>query len=193
MKYIVRFNQHAAAIGYGDNSLYHAFYHRLCTWIKDDMAHHGKPNNLHDMRNLAQEFNVQYWTRKTDIACENCDKPSSSSSSSSKLKGSGSNLSSYNSTAPKSSNSGSAGSASSSSSSSGTAKKPYADKLGKDGKLMPEEKERHCTNNLCMFCGSKHKTEDCNKRKAAASMHGHAAEVSEPPASTDLAPSESEK
>ena len=49
MKYIVRFNQHAAVIGYGDNSLCYAFYHGLCTQIKDDMAHHGKPNNLHDM------------------------------------------------------------------------------------------------------------------------------------------------
>ena len=193
MKYIVRFNQHAAAIGYGDNSLYHAFYHRLCTWIKDDMAHHGKPNNLHDMWNLTQELNMWYWTWKTEIVCKNCDKTSSPSSSSSKPKGLGSNSSSYNSMVPKSSNSGSTGSASSTSSSLGAAKKPYADKLGKDGKLMPEEKECRHTNNLFMFCSSKHKTEDCNKRKAMASTCGCAAEVSEPPASTDLAPSELEK
>ena len=195
MKYIVCFNQHAAVIGYGDNSLCHAFYRGLCTQIKDDMAHHGEPNNLHDMRNLAQELDARYWTRKTEIAHENHDKPSSSSSSSSsKPKGSGSNSnSSYNSTVPKSSNSGSVGSASSTPSSSGATKKPYADKLGKDGKLTPEEKEHHHMNNLCMFCGSKHKTEDCNKCKAVASTHGHAAEVSEPPISTDLALSESEK
>ena len=190
MKYIVCFNQHTAVIGYGDNSLRYAFYCGLCIWIKDDMAHHGKPNNLHDMWNLAQELDTWYWTQKTKIVHENLDKPSFSSSSS-KPKGSGSNLSSsYNSMAPKSSNPGSVGSTSSTSSSLGTAKKPYADKLGKDSKLMPEENECRCMNNLCMFCGSKHKIEHCNKCKAMAFAGGHAAEVSEPPASTDSAPSE---
>ena len=94
---------------------------------------------------------------------------------------------------PKSSNSGSTGDASSSSSSLDTTKKPYADRLGNDGKLTPEEKEHCCMNNLCMFCGSKYKTEDCNQCKAVASACGHAAEVSEPSTSTDLALLESEK
>ncbi len=87
--------------------------------------------------------------------------------------------------APKSSNSNSSGSASN--------PKPYADELGKDGHLTQEEKDRCQKNNLCMFCGNKHKTEDCNKCKAAASAKGHAAEVEEPaPASEDPAPTEPE-
>ncbi len=56
MKYMVQFNQYASQVGYGDNSLCHAFYRGLCTRIKDDMAHHGKPNNLRDMRFLAQSL-----------------------------------------------------------------------------------------------------------------------------------------
>ncbi len=87
--------------------------------------------------------------------------------------------------APKSSNSNSSGSASN--------PNAYADKLGKDGCLTQEEKDRHRKNNLCMFCGGKHKTEDWNKCKAAAPAKGRAAEVEEPvPASEDLAPSELE-
>lgn len=154
IKYIVHFNQHAAVIGYGDNSLCYAFYCRLCTWIKDDMAHHDKPNNLHDMQTLAQKLDTWYWTQKAKIMCKNHDKPSSFSFS--KPKGSGSNLSPfYNFAVPKPSSSGSAGSNLSSSSSLGAAKKPYADKLSKDGKLMPKEKEHCHMNNLCMFCGNK--------------------------------------
>ncbi len=187
MKYMVQFNQYTSQVGYGDNSCCHAFYHRLCTCIKDNMAHHGKPNNLCDMCFLAQELNAHYWTWRTEISCENWENKSSSSySNNPKSKGSNSNPSSSTSgLGPKSSNSNSLGSASN--------PKPYAEKLGKDGHLTQEEKDCHRKNNLCMFCGSKHKTEDCNKCKAMASTKGCAAEVEEPtPASEDPAPLEPE-
>ncbi len=130
---------------------------------------------------------LAFWTRRTEISHENWENKSSGFIfQQPKPKGSSSNPSSltYRS-APKSSNSNSSGSASN--------PKPYADKLGKDSHLTQEEKDRRQKNNLCMFCGSKHKTEDCNKRKAMASAKGHAAEVEEPtPASEDLAPMEPE-
>ncbi len=186
MKYMVQFNQYASQVGYSNNSLCHAFYRGLCTCIKD-MAHHRKPNNLRDMRFLAQELDTCYWTQRTKISCENQENKSSSSySNNPKSKGSSSNPSSSTSrSAPKSSNSNSSGSASN--------PKPYADKLGKDGHLTQEENDRRRKNNLCMFCGGKHKTEDCNKCKAAAPAKGCAAEVEEPiPASEDPALSEPE-
>ncbi len=188
MKYMVQFNQYASPqVGYGDNSLHHAFYHGLCTCIKDDMAHHRKPNNLCNMHFLAQELDAHYWTWRTKISHENQENKSSGSySNNPKSKGSSSNPSSLTSRlAPKSSNSNSSGSTSN--------PKPYADKLGKDGHLTQEEKDRHRKNNLCMFCEGKHKTEDCNKRKATASAKGRAVEVEEPaPASEDPAPMEAE-
>ncbi len=168
---MVRFNQYASQVGYSNNFLHHAFYRGLCTHIKDDMAHHGKPNNLHDMRFLAQELNACYWTRRTEISCENQENKSSSSYS--------------NNPKSKGSNSNSLGSVSN--------PKPYADKQGKDGCLTQEEKDHHQKNNLCMFCGNKHKTKDCNKCKAVASTKGCAAEVEEPtPASEDPALTELE-
>ncbi len=151
------------------------------------MAHHRKPSNLCDMRFLAQELDARYWTRRTEISHENRENKSSSSySNNPKSKGSSSNPSSSTSgSAPKSSNSNSSGSASN--------PKPYADKLGKDSRLTQEEKDHCQKNNLCMFCGGKHKTEDCNKPKAMAAAKGRAAEVEEPaPASEDPAPMELE-
>ncbi len=151
------------------------------------MAHHGKHNNLHNMCFLAQELNTRYWTRRTKISCENQENKSSDSySNNPKSKGSSSNSSSSTSgLALKSSDSNSSGSTSN--------PKPYADKLGKDGHLTQEEKDHRRKNNLCMFCGGKHKTEDCNKRKAMASTKGRAVEVEESaPASEDLALSEPE-
>ena len=126
---------------------------------------------------LAQELDTHYWTQRTKISRESRDTKYSGSSNNLKPKGSNSSASG---STPKSTDSNSAGSTS--------APKPYADKLGKDGRLTQEEKDRCKKNNLCMFCGGKHKTDDCNKRKAAASAKGHAAEVEElAPASEDLA------
>ena len=115
------------------------------------------------MHFLAQELDTHYWTWRTRISHENWENKSSGSySNNPKSKGSSSNSnSSASSFTLKSSDSNSLGSASN--------PKPYADKLGKDGHLTQEEKDCRQKNNLCMFCESKHKTEDCNKRKAAAS------------------------
>ncbi|SJL05252.1 uncharacterized protein ARMOST_08618 [Armillaria ostoyae] len=142
------------------------------------MAHHGKPNNLHDMRFLTQELNARYWTRRTEISHENWGNKTSSSYP--------------NNPKPKSSNSNSNSSDSTSSGSASTPK-PYADKLGKDSCLTQEEKDCHKKNNLCMFYGGKHKTDNCNKHKAVAFIKGHAAEVEDSaPASEEPAPLELE-
>ncbi len=149
--------------------------------IKDDMAHHRKPNNLCNMCFLAQELDAHYWTWRTEISHENWENKSSGSYPNiPKSKGSNSNSSSSTSRlALKSSNSNSLGSASN--------PKPYADKLGKDSHLTQEEKDCRWKNNLCMFCGNKHKTEDCNKCKAVLQKLKNL-----PPASEDLALSEPE-
>ncbi len=151
------------------------------------MAHHGKPNNLCDMHFLAQELDTCYWTWRTEIACENQENKSSGSySNNPESKGSNSNSNSSTSRlAPNSCNSNSSGSTSN--------PKPYADKLGKDNHLTQEGKDPRQKNNLCMFCGGKHKTKDCNRWKAMASAKGCATEVEEPaPASEDLALTELE-
>jgi len=45
----------------------------------------------------------------------------------------------------------------------------YSSKLGKDGKLTPQERQRRLDNNLCLFCGtSGHVAKDCSKPSSAA-------------------------
>ncbi|SJK99887.1 uncharacterized protein ARMOST_03198 [Armillaria ostoyae] len=126
-------------------------------------------------------------TRRTKISHENWNNKSSGLySNNPKSKGSSSNSNSLASgTTPKALDSTFSGSTST--------PKLYANKLGKDSHLTQEEKDLCKKNNLCMFCGGKHKTDDCNKCKATASTKGHAAEVEDPsPASEEPAPSESE-
>ena len=44
----------------------------------------------------------------------------------------------------------------------------YANKLGKDGKLLPKEHQRRIDNNLCLLCGSdSHKVTECPKSTRA--------------------------
>ena len=48
-------------------------------------------------------------------------------------------------------------------------KNPNADKLGKNGKLMPKEQDRHFKLLLCFFCGlAGHKVSDCPHAKKSA-------------------------
>ena len=68
--------------------------------------------------------------------------------------------------------------------------RPYVDKLGKDGKLTPEEKKRRWENHLCLFCGGAgHTVETCPKKAAAAKAR--AAEVTSDPEVEEEAESES--
>ena len=81
----------------------------------------------------------------------------------------------------ESSSSSSSSSKPKSNSSGGKANNPTLDgKLGKDGKLTPEERQRRLDNNLCLVCGSKdHHARDCprssNKVKARAAKTSESA------------------
>ncbi|KAJ3560477.1 hypothetical protein NP233_g10816 [Leucocoprinus birnbaumii] len=73
-------------------------------------------------------------------------------------------------------------SGSSSNNSHPAAKKPdLTDKLGKDGKLTNEEKQRRVREGLCGYCGlGKHKIVDCHKRQANEKARGRKADASTP-------------
>lgn len=72
---------------------------------------------------------------------------------------------------PNSSNSKSNSKSKSNSSSKSSDKlkpNPIADKLGKDGKLTSEERERRMKEKLCLYCGKAgHKAPECDKAAAA--------------------------
>jgi len=167
-KYFIKFQQLAARVKWGDAALRRQAYNGLAKRIKNDMVHHHKPNSLQGLRVLAQLIDSRYWERRAEISRENGTSGSSGnksehqsdSSKSDSKSGKGSSHS------KQKNNSGSKGSTS-------DQKKPDPDlssKLGKDGKLTPQERQRRLDNNLCLFCGtSGHVAKDCPKSSSASS------------------------
>jgi len=182
LKYNVEFTRLAVRTGWDDSVLRHRYYSGLAERIKDVMGQQGKPTNLDDMRALAHSIDSRYWERTREKSrsgkskADTSDKSDHKSDKSDDKNKSGSN--SGNNKFKGKSNSGKPASTSASSSSTPS----IADKLGKDGKLTPQERQRRFDNNLCLFCGGTgHTAKDCSKASSsAAKTKARAAQVSEP-------------
>jgi hypothetical protein len=155
------------------------------------MVHSPAPPTLAAYRAKVLEIDNRYWRReeekKREVArtsgggsggkTSSPQKKGSSNSSSQNTssQGSGSNSNNQGSGQKKPWNNKSSGSSGSSSgnksgsSNSAGAPKPYANLLGPDGKLTQAERDRRKKFNLCMFCGGKHKAENCDKKKQSDS------------------------
>ncbi|KAK7451755.1 hypothetical protein VKT23_012434 [Stygiomarasmius scandens] len=162
-KYTVKFNQYAALVHWDHTALHYFFCKGLAPCLKDELVHVVEACTLCKLRKQVSKLDNCYWQHHFECAREQKLHPSSSSTSSSfNNKSNSVNSSGGSSSSKPQSNSNYGGSNNSSNN-----KKPYADKLGKDGKLNQAERERRRKNNLCMFCGGNHKLDDCNKRKKA--------------------------
>src|ERR1700679_1126165 len=176
LKYNVEFTRLAVRTGWDASVLRPRYYSGLADRIKDVMGQQGNPAPLEDMRTLAHTIDSRHWERsreksrsgksKTDASDKSDhrsdktdDKNKSGSSSGNKSKGKPASTSGASSSAPS-----------------------IADKLGKDGKLTPQERQRRFDNNLCLFCGGTgHTAKDCSKASSsAAKTKARAAQVSEP-------------
>ncbi|CDO76473.1 hypothetical protein BN946_scf184869.g1, partial [Trametes cinnabarina] len=186
-KYITQFNRLATQVRWGRAALRYQFYKGLPARLKDRISEVGKSDSLEELRNLAQSLDHRYWERKAEQARES----SGGSKSSSGTSGKSTSESKPSSSSRPSQSSGSTPSTSSSTTpraSSGTPKtpskqatKPYADKLGKDGKLTQEERQRHFTNNLCLFCGGRGHVSAVCPKKTNTPAKGRAAQTSKNP------------
>src|SRR5882672_10425815 len=137
--------------------------------IKDDMVHHNKPNTLTGLRKLVQAIDARYWEHKGELSHKTRTSGSSGNKSDNISDSAKSDNKSGKSKSKQKDNSGSTQSKGSSS----DLKKSTPDlssKLGKDGKLMPQERQRRLDNKLCLFCGtSGHVAKDCPKSTSASS------------------------
>ena len=202
-KYVVDFYRLAAEVGWDDKALCRRFYKNLPARLKNEISRLGKPKTLAEMRALSQQLDHRHWERDEEIRQENSQRKTGSSNPSSnshtgnphpanhsdkshdkhKPKQSSHNHQSSNPHPnPKPSHAGH-----NHNHTSGTQKAPpppeYANKLGKDGKLTPEERERHQTNKLCLFCGHPgHTVNNCPKSTSNASkVRGRASTLAQNP------------
>jgi hypothetical protein len=177
VKYNVEFNRLSIRTGWDENVLRHRYYSGLAERIKDVMGQQGKPQTLDAMKALAHSIDSRHWERlreksrtgkgKSDTP-EKSDKPKSDDKKHSHASGSNnnSNNSSNKGKQKENSNNNNKGKPATSSGNSTS----ISDKLGKDGKLTPQERQRRFDNHLCMFCGgSGHSAKDCPKSTSSAS------------------------
>ena len=157
-RYNVEFNEYSILSGYNDQALYTQYYKGLALCIKDALVFSGKLATLNELHTCAQALDLQYWERKDE------EKPRGVSSSRTVRATSSSNSLKGQTTHPKSSSR----SSTPGSSSSSKGKKPnLTNVLRPDSKLLPEEKECHKKNNLCLICTSKdHYSDKCPSCKA---------------------------
>lgn len=164
VKYNVDFNRLAIRTGWDDSVLRHRYYSGLAERIKDIMGQQGKPASLEAMKTLAHSIDSRHWERLREKS-RSTKKPDTNNNKSDskpddkKAPTSGNNNNKQNNKSDKS--------ASSSGNSKSTSAPP---KLGKDGKLTQEERQRRFDNNLCMFCGGVgHTAAACTKSSSNAS------------------------
>jgi Retrotransposon gag protein len=177
VKYNVEFNRLAIRTGWDDSVLRHRYYSGLAERIKDIMGQQGKPATLEAMKTLAHSIDSRHWERLREKSragkgkSDKPDKPDAKSDDKSDDKGkkpaSGNNSNSNNNNNKNNkSNAGKPGKPASSSGNTAS----ISDKLGKDGKLTPQERQRRFDNNLCLFCGGVgHSAKDCPKSSSSAS------------------------
>ena len=176
VKYNVEFNRYAVQTGWDDSVLRHRYYSGLAERIKDIMGQQGKPATLDGMKSLAHTIDARHWERLREKSRANKGKPDNSKSdnkSDNKNKSSTSgnnnnsnNKKTHNHNHNKSNDNNKSAKQSTSSGNSST----LSDKLGKDGKLTSQERQRRFDNHLCMFCGcTGHTAGNCPKSSSSAS------------------------
>jgi len=160
VKYNVEFNRLSIRTGWDDSVLRHRYYTGLAERIKDIMGQQGKPGTLEGMKTLAHSIDARHWERAREKS--RSKKPDSDKSDKSdEKKDSASNNSKKNNKSDNKS-----GKQPSSSGNSAA----LSEKLGKDGKLTSQERQRRFDNHLCMFCGGVgHSAKECPKSTSSAS------------------------
>ena len=147
--YFMEFNCLASCIQWGDHALLGQAYKGLARRIKNEMVYHDWPVTLWDLRKLVQAINHRYWERKAEVTHK--ANPMSRVNPRNDPK-TGKN--------PKAVPKGKAP----------ENPKPNPDltgKLGKDGKLTPQECQRCMDNSLCLFCRKTgHIAKECPKSTA---------------------------
>ena len=199
-EYMTKFREYKAFLKWHDSAFHYQFHRGLASRIKNHLVFREKTKTLEELMTAAQEADIRHWERQREIQREKARKPppahnppksapsgntsgtpANHSGSNNQGRGSNRNQGRQYNPAPKPSSSGS--SSNHSSNNSGNSSSTFlSGKLGKDGKLTPEERQRRFDNKLCMFCAKPgHVAKDCKKAtSSAAKARAASAPVSAP-------------
>ena len=177
IKYNIEFNRLSVRTNWNDAVLRHRYYSGLAERIKDIMGQQGKPTTLEAMKTLAHQIDSRHWERLREKSRsgkskseDKSDDKKTDKNSKSDDKGKNPQSGNNSNNNPKNKNKSGKPQSSTGASTSSGSPNPLADKLGKDGKLTQQERQRRFDNNLCMFCGGVgHTAANCPKSSSSAS------------------------
>jgi hypothetical protein len=182
-RYMVDFNRISSQLQWGEAALRHQFYRGLPARIKDEIARVGKPVLLSQLRTLAQSIDARYHERKSEISREHPapkNRPSSPKPTDHQDK-SGPSSKPQEKKPDNAARSGNRPASSKPNATPASRNPELQGKLGKDGKLTAEERQRRFDQKLCMFCGGPgHLAANCNKRNKDAKARNANVKTTEP-------------
>ena len=151
-KFFIEFAKYASRVAYDDCSLRRIAYKALPARIKDRLAEiTPTPRTFNELKAVVLSLDAHYWEYKKEKAATNAP-PTSQKPHNNSGNGGNSGGRSSKTTQPKRTSS--------------TVPGKIAIVLGKDGKLLPEEKQRQIDNGLCLICAEKgHMAQDCPKSR----------------------------
>ena len=197
MKYFIKFMQLATRIQWGQAALLRQAYNGLANESRTTWFIMISPLCFLTSESLFRLSIpvIGSWERKAEISHKNTsstsrNKSENKSNNSKTEKGKGSSKSKQ-----KDSNSSSGLTLSKGSTSESKKLNPnLSSKLGKDGKLTPQERQCRLNKNLCLFCGaSGHMAKDCLKSTSTAAKARAASTTPAPKSTSTLKPSEPKK
>ena len=126
-RFFVDFFQLSTLCDYNDRALLGEVYSALLKRVKDEMTHFDCPSTLQELRDLVLRINQRYWERKAELACESGPAPQTDGKFGNK------------SLKPEPANEASSSKDNKKPKEQAQKRPDLTDKLGKDGKLTPQE------------------------------------------------------
>ena len=195
-KYNIWFNSLVAVADWDLTALKWAYKRGLANRIKDEMTRVEEPVTLAAYRQEVLRIDNRYWRREEEKKREVVRNPTRNPPNPRQNPSGSSNPSNPNPPSRQNRNTrgnqqrGNTPPRNNPTTPSTTDTRPYANKLGADGKLNQAERERRKKYNLCPFCGGKHKFEDCDKRKPSTRTDTRARATKTQSESAESKPSE---
>ena len=141
-RFFVDFFRLSTLCDYNDRALLRKAYSMLPKRVKDEMTHFDCPSRLQELRDLVLRIDQRYWERKAEFAHKSGPTPQTDGKFGNK------------SPKPELANEAS-GSKDNKKPKEQAQKRPdLSDKLGKDGKLTPQEQQQCMDGGLCLLCAS---------------------------------------